>query len=279
MAIKITSDSTCDLSPELLERYQVSSHPLCVNLGDRVCRDGLDITPTDIFAHVSETGQLPTTSAINIGDYVDFFAPLSKEYEAVIHINLGSGFSSCHQNAKLAAAEFDNVYAVDSCNLSSGQGLMVIEAALAAQRGEKAEDIVAMLNELAPRIDTSFVVDKLDYLVKGGRCSSAAALGANLLKLKPCINLEHGKMEVGKKYRGVWTKILPGYAKERLEGKEICKDRVFITCTSCPPEVIAELRELLKGEGFGEVLENVAGCTITSHCGPNCLGVLFIRSK
>ena len=279
MAIKITSDSTCDLTPEMLERYQVSTMPLSVSLGSNTYKDGLDIVPADIFKYVSETGQLPTTAATNIGEYMEFFGPLSEQYDAVIHINLGSGFSSCHQNAKLAAAEFDNVYAVDSCNLSSGQGLMVIEAALAAQRGDKAEDIVAMLNELAPRIDTSFVVDKLDYLAKGGRCSSAVALGANLLKLKPCINLEHGKMDVGKKYRGVWAKLLPGYAKERLEGKEICKDRVFITYTSCPPEVVAELREILKAEGFGEILENVAGCTITSHCGPNCLGVLFIRSK
>ena len=279
MAIKITSDSTCDLTPEMLERYQVSTMPLSVSLGSNTYKDGLDIVPADIFKYVSETGQLPTTAATNIGEYMEFFGPLSEQYDAVIHINLGSGFSSCHQNAKLAAAEFDNVYAVDSCNLSSGQGLMVIEAALAAQRGDKAEDIAAMLNELAPRIDTSFVVDKLDYLAKGGRCSSAVALGANLLKLKPCINLEHGKMDVGKKYRGVWAKLLPGYAKERLEGKEICKDRVFITYTSCPPEVVAELREILKAEGFGEILENVAGCTITSHCGPNCLGVLFIRSK
>ena len=279
MAIKITSDSTCDLSKDLLERYQVTVMPLCVNLGDKVYRDGESIMPTDIFNYVSETGNLPTTSAINIGDYQDFFAPLAAEYEAVIHINLGSGFSSCHQNALLAAEVFDNVYAVDSCNLSSGQGLLVIEAALAAQRGEKAEDIVAMLKELTGRIDTSFVLDKLDYLVKGGRCSSVVALGANLLKLKPCINLEHGKMDVGKKYRGVWSKTLPGYAKDRLEGKDVCKDRVFITWTSCPPEVVAELRAQLEAEGFGEILETVAGSTVTSHCGPNTLGVLFIRNK
>ena len=277
MAIKITSDSTCDLSPELLERYQVSLLPLCVNLGDQCYYDGKSIVPADIFDYVSKTGQLPTTSATNISTYMDFFEPLAKEYDAVIHINLGSGFSSCHQNARLATEEMDNVYVVDSCNLSTGQGLMVIEAAIAAQRGDKAEDIVAMLNELAGRIDTSFVVDRLDYLVKGGRCSSAAALGANLLNLKPCILLADGKMGVGKKYRGNWAKVLPGYAQDRLNGKEVCKDRVFITYTSCPPEVVEQLRTYLLGMGFGEVLETVAGSTITSHCGPNCLGVLFIR--
>ena len=277
MAIKITSDSTCDLSPELLERYQVSLLPLCVNLGDQTYYDGESITPSDIFAYVARTGQLPTTSATNISTYMDFFAPLAEQYDAVIHINIGSGFSSCHQNARLAAEEMDNVYVIDSCNLSTGQGLMVIEAAVAAQRGDKPEDIVTMLNELVDRIDTSFVVDKLDYLVKGGRCSSAAALGANLLNLKPCILLADGKMGVGKKYRGNWTKVLPGYAQDRLNGKEVCKDRVFITYTSCPPEVVDTLRTYLQGLGFGEVLETVAGSTITSHCGPNTLGVLFIR--
>lgn len=277
MAIKITSDSTCDLSPELLERYQVSLLPLCVNLGDQTYYDGESITPSDIFEYVAKTGQLPTTSATNISTYMDFFAPLAEQYDAVIHINIGSGFSSCHQNARLAAEEMDNVYVIDSCNLSTGQGLVVIEAAIAAQRGEKAEDIVAMLNELTGRIDTSFVVDKLDYLVKGGRCSSAAALGANLLNLKPCILLADGKMGVGKKYRGNWAKVLPGYAQDRLNGKDVCKDRVFITYTSCPPEVVEQLRTYLQGLGFGEVLETVAGSTITSHCGPNTLGVLFVR--
>jgi len=277
MAIKITSDSTCDLTPELLQRYQVSVTPLCVTLGNDTYRDGESIVPTDIFNYVSKTGQLPTTSAINIGDYQEFFAPLAAEYDAVIHINLGSGFSSCHQNAVLAAEDFDNVYPIDSCNLSSGQGLLVIEAALAAQRGEKAEDIVAMLKNLTGRVDTSFVVDKLDYLAKGGRCSSVVALGANLLQLKPCINLEHGKMEVGKKYRGNWAKTLPGYARDRLAGKDVCKDRVFITWTSCPPEVVDQLHAQLEAEGFGEILHAVAGSTITSHCGPNTLGVLFIR--
>lgn len=277
MAIKITSDSTCDLSPELLERYQVTLLPLCVNLGDRTYYDGDDITPAQIFDHVSKTGQLPTTSATNISTYMDFFAPLAEQYEAVIHINLGSGFSSCHQNARLAAEEMDNVYVIDSENLSTGQGLLVIEAAVAAQRGDKAEDIVAMLKDVVSRIDTSFVVDKLDYLVKGGRCSSAAALGANLLNLKPCILLADGKMGVGKKYRGNWAKVLPGYAQDRLNGKDVCKDRVFITYTSCPPEVVETLRTYLQGLGFGEILETVAGSTITSHCGPNTLGVLFIR--
>ncbi len=277
MNIKITSDSTCDLSPELLERYQITTLPLSVTLGDNTYQDGLTITPVQIFDHVAATGQLPVTAATNIAAYMDFFAPLAKEYDAVIHINIGSGFSSCHQNARLAAAEFDNVYAVDSANLSTGQGLLVIEAAIAAQRGDEPQVILSALTDLIPRLDCSFVVDKLDYLVKGGRCSSAAALGANLLNLKPCILLTDGKLGTGKKYRGNWAKVLPGYARDRLEGREVCKDRVFITYTSCPPEIVEELRTYLMGLGFDEVLETVAGATITSHCGPNTLGVLFIR--
>lgn len=280
MAIKITSDSTCDLTHELLERYQVSVMPLSVSLGDNTYKDGESIVPADIFKYVSETGQLPTTAATNIGEYMEFFGPLSEQYDAVIHINLGSGFSSCHQNAKLAAAEFDNVYAVDSCNLSSGQGLVVIEAALAAQRGEKAEDIVAMLNELTSRVDTSFVVDKLDYLAKGGRCSSAVALGANLLKLKPCINLEHGKMDVGKKYRGNFKTVILQYVRDRLEGRsDIDPRRIFITCTTGTPEEVidaveAEIKSIMQ---FDEIIRTKAGCTVSNHCGRVCLGILFFR--
>ena len=279
MRIKITSDSTCDLDAALLEKYDISLARLIVMKGGEGYIDGESISPADIFAHVAAGGDLCSTAALGVGDYQDLFSRYASDYDAVVHVSISSELSSSYQNACIAAAEFDNVRVIDSKNLSSGQGLVVIEAALAAQRGEKAEDIVAMLNELTGRVDTSFVVDKLDYLAKGGRCSSAVALGANLLKLKPCINLEHGKMDVGKKYRGVWTKLLPGYARERLEGKDICKDRIFITYTSCPPEVVDELRELLKAEGFGEILENVAGSTITSHCGPNTLGVLFIRNK
>lgn len=277
MAIKITSDSTCDLSPELLERYNISLLPLAVTLGDQVYHDGVDICPQDIFDHVAKAGQLPVTAAINIVEYIDFFTPFLKEYDAVIHINIGSGFSSCHQNACLAAAELEHVYPVDSENLSTGQGFIVLEAAAAAQRGESVESILAMLEDLKPRVDTSFVVDKLDYLAKGGRCSSAAALGANLLNLKPCILLAEGKMGVGKKYRGQWAKVLPGYARDRLAGKDIDKKRVFITSTSCTPEIQSELHAILEAEGFEEILETTAGCTVTSHCGPNTLGVLFIR--
>ena len=281
MSIKITSDSTCDLSPALLEEYHISLVPLYVTAGENTYRDGVDAQPTDLFDYVAQTGNLPTTAAVNIADYHDFFAPLSAEHDAVIHINISSEFSSCHQNARLAAEEFDNVYVVDSRNLSTGHGLLVIEAALAARRGESARSIVAMLGELTDRVESSFVIDKLDYLVKGGRCSSAAALGANLLKLKPCIEVADGKMKVGKKYRGSFDKVLLDYVGERLSGREdITYERIFVTHTFCKPETVAAVKEeIAKHAPFAEILETTAGCTISCHCGPNTLGILFIRSK
>ena len=277
MSIKITADSTCDLSPELLERYQITLQPLTVTMGGNAYQDGVSIRPDDIFSHVANGGELPATSAVNIADYQEFFAPLSARYDAVIHINIGREFSSCYQNACVAAEEFGNVYPVDSANLTTGQGMLAIEAAIAAQRGDDAQSILDMLRELAGRVDTTFVVDKLDYLAKGGRCSSAAALGANLLKLKPCIVLSDGRMAVGKKYRGAWEKVLPGYVEDRLSGRDICKDRVFITHTACDPAVVEAIRAQLEPMGFCEILETTAGCTVSCHCGPNTLGVLFIR--
>lgn len=281
MSIKITADSTCDLSPALLEQYDISILPLYVNLGGKTYRDGVDITPDDIFAHVAGHGALPSTAALNIADYHDFFSTLSPMYDAVIHLNISSEFSSCYQNACIAAQEFDNVYVVDSRNLSTGHGLLVIEAALAAQRGETAPDIAASLRELAGRVEASFVVDKLDYLAKGGRCSSVTALGANLLKLKPCIEVTDGKMHVGKKYRGSFSRVLAEYVKERLADRDdLFCDRIFITHTRCDEEIIRTVRDVVAQCGaFAEVLETTAGCTISCHCGPNTLGVLFIRSK
>ena len=278
MSIKITATSTCDLSPELLERYQIDLAPLYVSFGGNTCRDGVNVGPEDIFRHVEGGGALPSTAAVNIADYQAMFAGLSPKYDAVLHITIGSGFSACYQNACIAAEDFPNVYVVDSRNLSGGQGLLVVEAAEAARRGESVQDILAMLDELTGKVDTTFVVDKLDYLAKGGRCSSVVALGANLLKLKPCIVLADGKMSVGKKYRGAFEKVLPGYVRDQLDGKQVRKDRVFITYTRCDPAVPAAVEQVVKEYGFREIIHTNAGCTVSCHCGPNTLGVLFIRT-
>ncbi len=277
MSIKITATSTCDLPPELLERYQITMVPLYVSFGGNTCKDGLEATPEDIFRCVEAGGQLPTTAAINIADYQSLFAELSPQYDSVLHITIGSEFSCCYQNALVAAEGFSNVYVVDSRNLTVGQGILALEAAIAAERGDSIENILKMLEGMIDRVDTTFVVDKLDYLAKGGRCSSVVALGANLLRLKPCIVLADGKMTVGKKYRGAFDKILPDYVRDQLEGKNVNLDRIFVVHTRCDPAIPAAVCGIVKEFGFREVVTAVAGCTISCHCGPNTLGVIFLK--
>ena len=277
MSIKITATSTCDLPPELLERYQITMVPLYVSFGGNTYQDGVDASPEDIFRHVEAGGQLPTTSAVNIADYQELFSQLSPKYDSVLHITIGSEFSCCYQNALVAAEEFPNVYVVDSRNLTVGQGLLVLAAAQAAERGDSMEDILKLLEDLTGRVDTTFVVDKLDYLAKGGRCSSVVALGANLLRLKPCIVLADGRMTVGKKYRGAFDKVLPDYAQDQLSGKNVDLDRVFVVHTRCDPSIPESMCRMMQQFGFREVLTAVAGSTISCHCGPNTLGVIFLR--
>lgn len=277
MSIKITATSTCDLPPELLERYQITMVPLYVSFGGNTYRDGLETGPEDIFRHVEGGGQLPSTAAVNIADYQELFDELSPKYDAVLHITIGSEFSSCYQNALVAAEDYSNVYVVDSRNLTTGQGLLAVEAAIAAERGDSIQDILKLLDGLIDKVDTTFVVDKLDYLAKGGRCSSVVALGANLLKLKPCIVLADGKMSVGKKYRGAFDKVLPDYVRDQLDGKDVRTDRMVIVHTRCDPAIPAAVEQVVREYGFQEIIHTVAGSTISCHCGPNTLGILFLR--
>ena len=187
MKIKITADSTCDLSPEQIAQNGIKITPLFVNMGGKSYQDGIDIQPAEIFAHVAAGGELCSTAAVPVGVYEDLFRETLKEYDAVVHISLGSGFSTCYQNAYIAAAEFPQVRVVDSRNLSTGHGHVVMEACKLAKTAEDLDAMKAELDELAGRVDTSFLLDRLDYMVKGGRCSMVTALGANLLRLKPCI--------------------------------------------------------------------------------------------
>ncbi|MBR2447777.1 MAG: DegV family protein [Clostridia bacterium] len=279
--IIISSDSTCDLSAELRERYNVSIIPLGVTLGDKTYFDGVDIVPDDIYAHHTKTGELPKTTAANVGDCIDYFKPFADAGKTVIHLALSAEFSSTYNNACLAASEFENVYVVDSRNLSTGNGLLVIAAAEMAQSGMEATEIVEKLNALAPCVDASFVIDKLDYLHKGGRCSALAMLGANVLKLKPCIEVKNGKMGVGKKYRGKYGAVLQEYVAERLADTEnIDLDRVFVTHAGVDSEIVNAVVEQVKEIApFKEVFMTRAGCTISSHCGADTLGVLFVRKS
>jgi len=279
--IIISSDSTCDLSAELKERYDVRIIPLGVTLGDKVYRDGIDINPDDIYAHHAKTGELPKTTAANVGECIDYFTDLTKDGDAVIHFTISSTMSSTYSNACLAAAEFENVYVIDSKNLSTGGGLLVVSAAEMAKSGMEAGDIVAELEKLIPCVDASVVIDSLEYLHKGGRCSALAMMGANLLKLKPCIEVKDGSMGVGKKYRGVYGRVLSEYVDERLQNiDDIDNRRVFVTHAGCDSEIVNAVVEQVKSKGFfKEVFLTRAGCTISSHCGANTLGVLFIRKS
>ena len=277
--IKITTDSTCDLPRSLLERHHISVTPLGIVKNDRLYRDGIDIRPADIARHVDGGGDITTTSAVNIADYEVFFREHAAKHDAVIHLNIGSGFSSCHQNAKIAAEDVEEVYVVDTQNLSAGHGLLVLAAAEAAEAGRSVAEILDLLDDLIPRVEISFILDRLDYMKKGGRCSAVAALGANLLKLHPCIEVVSGKMSVTKKFRGSPEKVMRDYLKERLTGRtNVELDRIFLIDTCEDDHLAAVGREFLAEDGrFAEVIETKAGCTVFSHCGPGVLGLILLR--
>ena len=277
--VKITCDSTCDLTPELYTRYGVSVISLCVALGDRLCRDGADVAPEELFSYTEETGKLPTTSAISVGEYADFFRPLVEQGQDVVHISLSSGISSSHRNACIAAQELGNVYIIDSQSLSTGSGHLVILAAELASAGYDGADIAKALEDIKSHLDVSFVLQTLDYLHKGGRCSGLARFGANMLKLRPEIVMENGTLHVGRLYRGSMEKSILDYVRGRLEGVgEIKYDRIFVTHSGVPKEIVDQVIGLIRQlHPFEEVIETRAGSTISCHCGPGCLGVLFFR--
>ena len=277
--VKITCDSTCDLTPELYARYGVSVISLCVALGDRLCRDGADVAPEELFSYTEETGNLPTTSAISVGEYADFFRPLVEQGQDVVHISLSSGISSSHRNACIAAQELGNVYIIDSQSLSTGSGHLVILAAELASAGYDGADIAKALEDIKSHLDVSFVLQTLDYLHKGGRCSGLARFGANMLKLRPEIVMENGTLHVGRLYRGSMEKSILDYVRGRLEGVgEIKYDRIFVTHSGVPKEIVDQVIGLIRQlHPFEEVIETRAGSTISCHCGPGCLGVLFFR--
>lgn len=279
MRYQITSDSTCDLSPEQLEEYNIRLLPLYVDMDGRTLRDGVDVKPDDIYAHVAAGGGLPKTAAVNMADYVRAFTELSAKNDFVIHVCISMDFSCCYQNAKLAAADFDNVYVVDSRNLSTGHGLVVLEAERMAREGMEPEAIVAALEELTGRVEASFILDRLDYMKMGGRCSAVTLLGANLLRLRPCIEVRDGKMGVGKKYRGSFEKCLVQYITDKLCGRtDLELRRVFITHSGLPEQTVQKAVETVQSlQKFEEIDVTRAGCTVSSHCGPGTIGVLFIR--
>lgn len=277
----IGSDSTSDLSPELIERYGIKIVPLSVGLGGKDYIDGVDIDPEKIYAHYEATGELPKTAAPSLIDFEEFFKENTKDGSSLVFFTISAEMSCTYNNARLAAEEFPNVFVVDTKNLSTGGGLLVLTAAELAEAGESAEAIAKKCEELTPYVDASFIVDDLEFLHKGGRCSAVAAFGANLLQLKPCITVSNGKMGVAKKYRGTFKKVLESYVAERLgDGSDVVPRHVFVTHAGCDTEIYEKCVEQVKSIApFDEVHITRAGCTISSHCGRNTLGVLFIRKS
>ncbi len=279
MNIKILSDSTCDLSNELVEKYNIGIIPLIIVKDGEAYEDNVTITPAEIFAHVAAGGDLCSTSALSVGKYQEEFAKYANDYDGVLHINISAEFSSCYQNACIAAEEFDNVRVVDSRNLSTGQGLVVLKACELAKTCTSMDELKAQLDEFTGRVEASFLLDQLQYMVKGGRCSAAAALGANLLNLKPCIEVKDGKMGVVKKYRGNYAKCLATYVKDRLHGREdLDHGTLFVTRTPVSDECLQAVKEAVDTYAdFENIYWTEAGCTVSCHCGPSTLGVLFVR--
>ncbi len=275
----ISSDSTTDLSPELIERYNVHIKPLEVVMGDKSYIDGVEATPDDLYEYAERTGTLAKTSATGIGEHMEFFQSLTADGSELVYLTISSAMSANNNNARLAAEEVPGVYVVDTKNLSTGGGLLVIAAAEMANAGLSACEIAEKVSALADNVDASFVVDDLNYLAKGGRCSAVAALGANLLKLKPCIVVKGGSMGVEKKYRGNFASVLKTYIDERLaDADDIDTTRVFVTHAGVDAAVLDSCVEQVKAAlPWGEVFATRAGCTISAHCGRNTLGVLFVR--
>lgn len=278
--ILLSADSTCDLGAALLEEYNVHTVPFNVTLGDEQYLDGITIDPDRIYEIYHEQKMLPRTAAINIATYEDVFRGYVEQGYDVIHISLGHGLSSSCQNAGLAAAEVGNVWVIDSCNLSTGSGLLVLETAKRIAAGLPVEQIVDEVRALVPHCHASFVLDRLEFLHKGGRCSALAMMGANVLQLKPCIEVNNadGTMGVGKKYRGPLAKVREQYVREQLTGRnDIDYEKIFITHSGTAEENVEALRRVVMECGpFENVYVTRAGCTISCHCGPETLGVLFM---
>lgn len=277
MKIAISTESTCDLTQEMLDKRNIHSLAYTVILGDDMVTDNADL-PARIFKYVEETKELPKTSAINEMQYKEYFETLLKDNDAVVHISLSSGLTSSTSHAQTAAEKLKNVYVIDSKSLSTGIGLLVLYAADLADAGEEPEAIVKKVEERIPYVQASFVVERLDYLYKGGRCSALSLFGANLLKIRPQIVVADGKMKPAKKYRGKMEKVIENYCKDTLEEfNNADKSRGFVTYTTATPEMIENARKALENAGFKEIYETQAGGTITSHCGEHVLGILYIN--
>ncbi len=277
--VVITADSTCDLSQELQDRYDIRVIPLTILLGEDSYLDGVDFKAEDIYARYHKDGTLPKTSAPGIQQFTDFFTPILEAGSEIVHLDISSELSSSYNNACIAASELEGVHVIDSRSLGTGLGLLAIEGCECRDRGMSAAEIAGHLSSLIGKVDTSFVLNTLEFMWKGGRCSGVTALGANLLRLKPALEMRDGKLGVYKKYRGNILSVYRQYVSERLASAEVRPRHVFVYDSGeIPEETMQELADLVRVNVPGaEIHRSKAGCTVTSHCGPQTVGLMFIR--
>lgn len=281
--VKIISDSTCDLSPELIAKYDIDILPLHILLGEDEYEDGKNITPEQIYNWSDENKTTPKTSAPALTDAIELFKPYIDEGREIVCFSISSSMSTSGNVMRIAAEELeaeDRITVIDSANLSTGIGLLVIEAAIMAQNNHTVEEIVSAIEALKPNVRASFVVDTLTYLYRGGRCNAVSAMAGGVLKLHPKIVVENGAMNASKKYRGKINSAIMTYVKDMEDALKAARpDRVFITHSGCDRTIVEEVHSYLENLGvFSEILETRAGGVISSHCGPGTLGVLFIHS-
>ena len=277
MKIAISVESTSDLSKELLEKNDIKLIPYHIVLGDKIFADG-EMPTEEMFAEADKLGVLPKTNAINAFEYTEYFDAILKEYDAIVHISLSSGLSSACQNALSASRELENVFVIDSQSLSTGIGLLALYAKELADAGLTAKEVYEKVKARTEKLQVSFVIERLDYLYKGGRCSALARFGANVLRLRPRIAVKQGKMGSDQKYRGSMEKVVAKYCADILEEYNTPDlDKVFITYTTATPEMVESARTALINAGFKNIYETRAGGTIASHCGANTLGILYFN--
>lgn len=280
MKIKITSDSTCDLSQELLEKHNVGISPLHVSLGQDDFLDGVSIVPQDIYNYYNEHKKLPKSGACSVVEFEEFFQnQLDQGYDAIVHFNISADMSASHNNAVLASQKFQNVHVIDSRNLSTGTGLLVLYACDLVNDGVDVNEIVEKVTSRVDSVRASFIINTLEYLHKGGRCTSLVYYAANLMGLKPIIDVKSGKMGVASKCIGKYNRCVKKYGdwvKAQCTAPD--RKRCFVTHTQMDEELVQEVIAQVKSWNiFDEILETTAGCTITTHCGPNTIGILYIN--
>lgn len=278
MKIAISAESTIDLPYEILNKYNIKTVPFTILLGEMVGHDG-EITPSEIFEYVAKNRVLPKTSAVNQYQFEEFFAKLRQESDAVIHFSLSSEMSCAYQNAVEASKKFENVYIIDSRSLSTGIALLAIKASKMVAQGKSVEEIISQMKSDTQKVQAGFVLYKLDYLRKGGRCSALTLFGANLLQIRPQILVKNGKMAPCKKYRGNFENCVAKYCADTLaEFPNGDRDVAFVTYTTASEEAINIAYSALRAAGYKEIYKTNAGATISSHCGPNTLGILFLKA-